>query len=93
VADTSPQKPETPDFLEAYPPPWLPAGSLNRAYSILIPRFVLPSVMHDKNRMRQSAPVRVRAEAISDDRPYRDLKNPPVSLPGTFCVGLACDPP
>jgi|HubBroStandDraft_1064217.scaffolds.fasta_scaffold2575668_1 hypothetical protein len=52
VADTSPQKPETPDFLEAYPPPWLPAGSLNRAYSILIPRFVLPPVMHDKNRMR-----------------------------------------
>jgi hypothetical protein len=31
---------------------WLTDGSLDRAYSILIPRLASPPVIHDKNRMR-----------------------------------------
>jgi hypothetical protein len=31
---------------------WLPDGSLNRAYSILIPWIASPPVIRDKNRMR-----------------------------------------
>jgi hypothetical protein len=35
---------------------WLTAGSLNRAYSILIPQIALPPVIRDKNRMRPGRP-------------------------------------
>jgi hypothetical protein len=31
---------------------WLPDGSLNREYSILIPRIAVPPAIHNKNRMR-----------------------------------------